>query len=183
MWLKIIGIFHFLHSPLLIAYPFVFTSPFSNLLYLNYFFSIMISYTFLDGECPISYLAKLLLDSEYIAGENISHYPEMLTIFPNNKYVHHYFFTSTTVYSFLLSNTIQRLHIPLSMLVFPFSTLTMYVLFIHNIYFQRKSIFFQSIQEITKMTLCTTLFTLSISYILYPMLFLMEDRVLPCKQP
>lgn len=172
MWLKIIGIFHFIHSPFLIVYPFVFTSSLSNLLYLNYFFGIMISYTFINGECPISYYAKLIIDSNYIAGDKVDHYPEMLTIFSNVRYVNYYFSITTTMYSISLLNVIRRLNIPFCFLVLPFLSLIKYVLFIRNIYFKRNSRGFQSIQEITKCYLLTTVSTLSISYILYPQLFL-----------
>jgi hypothetical protein len=183
MWLQIIGIFHFLHSPFLIVYPFVFNSPLSNLLYLNYFFGIMISYTFINGECPISYYSKLIIDSNYIAGDKVDYYPEMLTIFPNIRYVNYYFSITTTIYSVLLLNIIRRLNIPFCILVLPFSSLIIYVLFIRNIYFKRNSRGFQTIQEITKYQLLTTVSTLSVSYILYPQLFQQEDQVLPWIQP
>jgi len=183
MWLQIIGIFHFIHSPFLIIYPFVFTSSLSNLLYLNYFFGIMISYTFINGECPISYSAKLLIDSNYIAGDNVDYYPEMLTIFPNSRYVNYYFSITTTLYSFLLFDGIRRLNVPFCFLVLPFSSLIIYVLFIRDIYFKRNGRFFQSIQEITKYYLLTTISTLSISYILYPQLFVQGDPVPPWIQP
>jgi len=183
MWLKIIGIFHFIHSPFLIVYPFVFTSSLSYLLYLNYFFGIMTSYTFINGECPISYSAKLIIDSNYVAGDKPNYYPEMLTIFPNSRYVNYYFSVTTTIYSILLLNVIRGLNIPFCFLFLPFSSLIIYVLFIHDIYFKRNGRFFQSIQEITKCHLLTTIFTLSISYILYQPFFLKEGPVPPCIPP
>lgn len=77
MIIAIVGLFHLIHSPLLVLFPFILNNFTSDVLYVIYFFSIMFLYTFIDGECPISYMCKIAIDKKYVAGSNISHYPEM----------------------------------------------------------------------------------------------------------
>jgi hypothetical protein len=94
----------------------------------------MFSYTLINGECPISYLSKLLLYKNYEAGQNITYYPEMMFIFPNKTYITHYFTTNTILYLFSLLHVIIRQKISLIILSIPFSTLLIYFLFVHNLF-------------------------------------------------
>ena len=155
MIITIIGLFHLIHSPVLILLPFYIKNSLFDMIYINYFFLIMISYTFLNGECPISYTSKLMLNNNYIAGENICYYPEMLTVLPNNKCISYYFGAMTGLYMFSLFYVIYRSNILLCIyLLIPFFTLLIYFLFIHNILLNKRSSYFIIFQKITKYVLC-----------------------------
>ena len=118
-----IGIFHCIHAPLVV---FVFLSDYvSDNAYLNYFFGIMFLYTWLNGECPISYVCKKMIDSNYVAGQNITHYPEMAFI--PEPYIHVYFGITTAIYLLSLVNAVQRTKTYDVMVV-----LFIYFLFMHN---------------------------------------------------
>jgi hypothetical protein len=60
MILEILGIIHIIHCPLLIIYPFIIINQKIDIYYLTYFFFICFSYTFINGECPISYVSKII---------------------------------------------------------------------------------------------------------------------------
>jgi len=67
----------------------------------------MISYTYLRGECPISYIAKILDDPSYNAGDDILHYPEMYSIFtPSQTKI--YFSITTIIYIWCLAVAAYR---------------------------------------------------------------------------
>ena len=102
--ITLIGIIHFTHAPLVVL---VFLSDYvSDIVYMNYFFGIMFLYTWLNGECPISYICKKMIDATYVAGENISHYPEMAFI--QEPYIHYYFGITTAIYLLSLVNVVHR---------------------------------------------------------------------------
>ena len=99
-----IGIIHFIHAPLLV-FVFVFDHV-NKVVYMNYFFGIMFLYTWLNGECPISYMCKKMIDSNYSAGQNITYYPEMAFI--PEPYIHFYFGITTTIYLLSLANVVYH---------------------------------------------------------------------------
>jgi hypothetical protein len=111
MIVTIIGVIHFIHSPLLILFPFVIKNFILDIFYVIYFFIIMFLYTFIDGECPISYMCKLINDKNYIAGTNITYYPEMDCIIPNKTYINYYFGIMTFMYILTLFFVIFRTNI------------------------------------------------------------------------
>jgi len=95
--IAIIGLIHLFHSPLLVIFPFIFQTFTTDILYINYFFFIMFLYTFINGECPISYVCKLIMDKKYIAGSHITYYPEMECLLSKRSIVY-YFGTTTLLY-------------------------------------------------------------------------------------
>lgn len=154
-----LGIFHLIHCPLLIVYPFLFYSYTSDVLYITYFFFIMFLYTFINGECPISYLSKLIINKNYIAGDKITYYPEMKYIAINEKYTDSYFAITTTFYILILWFVISRTNIPIYFLIPSFFVLCVYFLYIRN-NILKKTKYFLLIQEITKYILLLTIFIL-----------------------
>ena len=139
----ILGIIHLVHCPCLIIYPYV-TDCF-DFLYIIYFFGILFSYTFINGECPISYIYKKWKNPEYIAGSQISDYPEMQVIL--GKMIQIYFGTNTVLYMGSLLYVIHRSNIPLSIFIIPSSSLSFYFYFI---YFYRVHPLFYIIQNMVK---------------------------------
>jgi hypothetical protein len=154
-----LGIFHLIHCPILIVYPFLFYSYTSDVLYITYFFFIMFLYTFINGECPISYLSKLIINRNYIAGDNITYYPEMKYIAINNNYTDCYFAITTTFYILTLWFVITRTIIPIYFLIPSFFVLCVYFLFIRN-NILKKTKYFSLMQKITKYILILTIFIL-----------------------
>lgn len=95
MILELLGIIHLIHCPILIAFPFIIINQKIDIFYISYFFFICLSYTFINGECPISYISRIIKKSESIR------FPEMESIIPN--YLHFYidyYFIITTKYIF-----------------------------------------------------------------------------------
>lgn len=159
MWLKLIGLFHLLHAPTLILFPFYVNNQLADIIYINYFFLIMFSYTFINGECPISYWSKKLMDSDYFAGTYIEYYPEMKMFFSTDKDIHDYFTVTTIAYLFALTYVINRTNIPAYVFVFPMITLSYYFLFIKVYDTQKETKHFIICQEITKyVTFLTNVF-------------------------
>lgn len=144
----IVGIFHLIHSPLLVIFPFLFQTFITDILYIIYFLFVMFLYTFINGECPISYTCKVMMDKTYIAGSNITYYPEMELIL-NKKSINYYFGIMTLFYIATLIMVIIRINA--FYLFFTFFILLIYYFFMHN----------QFIQEITKCTLFFTICFLS----------------------
>lgn len=149
MIITIIGLFHLIHSPLLVIFPFVFNNFTSDILYINYFFFIMFLYTFVNGECPISYVCKLMIDNKYIAGSNITYYPEMERLLSQRNIVY-YFGTTTLSYMVTLLIVIFRTN-TLHYAAFTLFILLNYYYFIHN----QGNLYI--VQEITKYTLMLTI--------------------------
>lgn len=154
-------IFHLLHSPLLVISPIVFNNELFRLIYLQYFFIVMLSYTFINGECPISYLAKIILDERYKAGENLSYYPEMVIIFKRNEYINIYFACATVVYLITLADLIFKMNIPKFPLCPAFFCTFVYFLFVRDVYFTKNHDCYPFVQGITRATLFITICNLS----------------------
>ena len=161
MFLKLVGLFHTFHSSFLILFPIFFKSIFLNIIYINYFFAIMFSYTFIQGECPISYACKKMIDGNYNAGQNLTHYPEMLEIFANEKEVQRYLFISTYLYICSLLYVINQTSLSLPILLFPFSIIFIYFLFTRISYLNNNAKVFAFVQEITKIASIVTIFYVS----------------------
>lgn len=150
MIIQILGIFHLIHSPLLILLPFLIQNFTLDIIYLIYFFFIMFLYTFIDGECPISYICKIISDKNYIAGNNITYYPEMEYILSNKIYIDYYFGIMTIMYILTLFFVIFRTNIFFYTFSFPFLILFIYFLFIRNIFLKKKRNNFYNISRIYK---------------------------------
>lgn len=153
------GFVHLIHAPILILFPFMVNNFITDILYIIYFLFIMFLYTFINGECPISYMYKLSIDKNYIAG-NIS-YPEMYFIF-NEKNTEYYFGITTTFYIASLSLVVFRTK-TFYCIIFTNIVILVYLFFIHN------NIYFEIVQEITKYVTFFTMF--------YLMGFLMQINV------
>jgi len=157
MLISIIGGLHLIHSPLLILFPFFIKNFTLDIFYIIYFFAIMLLYTFIDGECPISYICKKIKDINYTAGDNITHYPEMEYLFRDKIFIDYYFGTTTVMYILSLFFVIFRTNIFGYFLVLNFLILFIYFLFIRNIFSLKQSHFFITFQEITKYVLLLTI--------------------------
>ena len=96
---KVLGVFHLLHAPILTFIPFYVNNQLADIIYINYFFLIMFSYTFINGECPISYISKKIIDRDYFAGKDIEYYPEMRMFFNTDKDIQDYFTTTSIAMS------------------------------------------------------------------------------------
>lgn len=157
MLISIIGGFHLIHSPLLILFPFFIKNFTSDIFYIIYFFAIMLLYTFIDGECPISYVCKKIKDKNYTAGNNITHYPEMECLFHDKIFIDYYFGTTTVIYILTLFFVIFRTNTFGYVITLAFLILLIYFLFIRNIFSLKQNRFFITFQEITKYVLLLTI--------------------------
>ena len=153
MFIELLGWFHLVHCPLLILYPLVYSSLSTDVLYVKYFFLIMFSYTFIEGECPISYVAKIKLDPDYVAGTKIEYYPEMKFILQDDVYINYYFTINTILYLASLVYVSHRANIPFMFLSVPYAMLVIYFLHIRNIYFNKTKDSFSILQNLTSAVL------------------------------
>lgn len=158
MIIKAIGFAHLLHSPILILFPLYVKNLSLDILYIKYFFAIMFSYTFIHGECPISYICKIYIDKNYVAGKRISYYPEMLEVFSNEAQTLCYFFTMTVMYMFSLLCVIQRANVPFPTLAF--SSLSIYFTMLRVIKLPKKTRMYILVQNITRTILFFTIFSI-----------------------
>jgi hypothetical protein len=156
MIITIIGLFHIIHSPLLVLFPFIVKNFTFDIFYIIYFFSIMFFYTFINGECPISYACKVMIDKKYIAGSNVSYYPEMEYVLSNKKIIEYYLGTNTILYIITLFFVIFRTNTFCYLFIIVFVILLNYFLLVRN-YFPIQKKYFLLFQEITKYTLLLTI--------------------------
>jgi hypothetical protein len=122
--LKLLGIFHTIHGPLLILFPFVYEKYIFDLLYLNYFFILMFSYTILNQEYPISFLAKYIENPNFIPGTRLNYFPEMAGIYSQPTQL---FMSISIGYAFSVLYVIHRLHVPYQLLLFPATSIIFYL--------------------------------------------------------
>jgi len=106
--MKIIGIFHICHSFLLTIYPYVYDY---DVEYVNYYMWILLSYTYLNAECPISYVYKKIKDPLYIAGTTLTSFDDMYAIAPK-EYVDIYVFIMSCLSTSSLFMVLIRLKTP-----------------------------------------------------------------------
>jgi hypothetical protein len=110
----------------------------------------MLLYTFINGECPISYGYKVMMDKTYIAGSNITYYPEMELLI-SKRNIDYYFGTMTILYIVRLLMVIFRTK--------TFYLIAMLFILLNYYYFIRNqdSMDIFLVQEITKYTLGFTI--------------------------
>lgn len=144
----ILGIIHLLHCPCLILLPFLHNNHLFDILYIEYFLGIMFSYTFINGECPISYIYKKQKDPNYIPGSRITDYPEMNNLLHFSPSI--YFGTTTILYLGTLIYVIHRNNIPFSLFIIPTNSLLFYF---YIIYRYRVHPLFSVIQNFNKIIL------------------------------
>ena len=158
--MSLIGVFHFIHAPLLIVYPFVISSSDWDFAYIQYFFLIMYAYTFYNGECPISFYYKKRANPYYVAGSRITDYDEMYTICKDRTFVKKYIATTTSLYGGALLYTMRRIHITPAFTVWAALVVLIYTSAIHEVYFKRAHQLFTVVQ-----LLCRVCFVFSIFFI------------------
>jgi hypothetical protein len=109
--IQIIGWMHLSHSYLLALYPYIINNFTYDIMYINYFNCIMISYTFLNGECPICYFCKLIVMNDYKGGQDITNYIDIYSVIENKFHANFYLATMTTFYIISLFRVIERVNI------------------------------------------------------------------------
>lgn len=106
--MKIIGIFHICHSFLLSIYPFIYNY---DIEYVNYYVWILLSYTYFNAECPISYIYKKIKDPSYIAGTSLTSFDDIYAIVPK-EYANTYVFIMSCLSIYGLFIALNRLKTP-----------------------------------------------------------------------
>jgi hypothetical protein len=178
MILEILGVIHIIHSPLLFIYPLIIINQKIDIYYLTYFFFICFSYTFINGECPISYVSKIIkknhclkekcddvCENDNYVCENERNFPEMASILPIcfYPYIYYYFIVTTKIYLFSLFLVIYRNNL-YNVVYFPFSVLSIYFLFVYFFINNRLTnhflTYFKIYQQFTKVILVLTIYFL-----------------------
>jgi len=152
----VIGLFHISHSFILTIYPFLVKNFISDLLYINYFQTIMVTYTFLNGECPISCFCKNMCIGGYKAGDDVTNYLDIYTVIPNKIYANTYIVIMSTGSLFSLFNVIYRFENEdiTNVLIIDFTFLLFYFAMVHKLVTQEVyDLYFAYVQEICKIIL------------------------------
>ena len=89
------------------------------------------SYTFTNGECPITYITKLYINPMYVAGDTIHYFPEMVYYFNLTNTIRYFRYT-TIIYLCVLYHLAKRQHI-LHKLYTLSIVLSIYFLFVYKI--------------------------------------------------
>jgi 1,4-dihydroxy-2-naphthoate octaprenyltransferase len=113
----------------------------------------MFVYTFINGECPISYKCKLFINHKYNAGSDVSYYPEMEYVLQSKNLINYYFAVTTILYLLTLFFVIFRTNTFSYFLTFTFAILLFYFILIRNQNTIKQKKYFIITQEITKYTL------------------------------
>jgi len=156
--MSLIGVFHFIHAPLLVIYPLTFSSSDWDFVYIQYFFLIVYAYTFYNGECPISFYYKKRVNPYYVAGSRITNYDEMYTVCKDRTFVKKYIATMTTLYGCALLYTMRRLHITPAFTTWSSLVVLIYTSAIHEVYFKRTHQLFAFVQLICRICFMFALF-------------------------
>ena len=164
MILEILGVIHIIHYPLLIIYPFVIINQILDIYYITYFFFIFFSYTFINGENPISFISKIIgnkINFPEKKCENKINFPEIESILPTHLYpfINHYFIIISNIYLFSLFLVVYRNNL-YHIVFFPFFILFIYFLFINKLLANRLLQYFILVQQFTKFTLLFTIYFL-----------------------
>ena len=116
----------------------------------------MISYTFLNGECPISFLCKKMIYPEYQAGDNIEDYVEMYQIVSNKDYVNNYIQLMTCSYLSSLLYVIHYTNVK-SIIYVEFLLSCVYFLLTRKAFHHHIQDHFLHVQELYKISLFVTI--------------------------
>jgi hypothetical protein len=85
MLIEIVGFLHLSFAIVASFYAFLFKKSWIDYLFIFYILITMLSWTFYNGECLITYQFKKKEDPNYIAGENSNDMKDMYIIIPNTS--------------------------------------------------------------------------------------------------
>jgi hypothetical protein len=162
--LYIIGVCHISHSFILTIYPFLVKNLISDVLYINYFQGLMVTYTFLNGECPVSCFCKNICNSNYKPGDDVTNYLDIYKIISNKSYANTYLGIMTTGSLFSLFTVIYRIENEniTKILFIDFTFLFFYFAMIHKLVTQKVyHLYFVYIQEMCKIILILSIYAVN----------------------
>jgi hypothetical protein len=93
-----ISFFHWTHGPFLIILPLYLQNNKYKIIYIKYAYFILFSYTFTDGECPITYSYKKINNNSYIAGSNITDLADLYLLQIHPYYINIYIRLLSSIY-------------------------------------------------------------------------------------
>lgn len=106
---KIVGIIHLLLALYISFYGMIFSKNSFDFIYILYTILISISWTFYNGECPLTYYIKKINNDNYIAGTESTDIKDMYLAFGSKEIVYYIitislFMTSISYYLVLKRN-------------------------------------------------------------------------------
>ena len=129
--IKTVGYLHIAHTVFYITYPLWSQNVFRDLIYIDYSFFVFFTYTFYNGECPISYFCHALEDDKYISGTSIGHCVDIEYALGSKELTVYYLNTMNTFCILALFFVINRnAIIDKNVMFYTFSTAYFYSLFI-----------------------------------------------------
>jgi len=85
---KIIGLAHLLFAIFIAFYGIVFKKMWFDYVYIIYAILVLISWTYYNGECPLTYYIKKQQDNSYIAGEESTDINDMYLLFGSKDIIY-----------------------------------------------------------------------------------------------
>jgi hypothetical protein len=145
---------------------------------------VLLSWTFLNGECPITYISKLYSDPDYQAGNDNTDIEDILFIFGGNELLQNIFIKSAllaiAVSLFIL---LKRNNCPIYVYGLTPAVFLAYIFsfryftdIVHNIYFHR---FQECIKVFLVFVICTTVYCSWPSLINNPVLNIIPFSIRP----
>jgi hypothetical protein len=95
---KYVGLLHLFFSILISSYGILFKKSWLDYTYICYTVVVLISWTFFNGECALTYYIKKKANKNYIAGEESTDLKDMYLLF-GSKNIAYYFITFFTFVS------------------------------------------------------------------------------------
>jgi hypothetical protein len=85
---QVIGIFHALFAIAISFYGIIFRKSWFDVLFVLYTLIVLISWTFYNGDCPLTYYIKKDYNQNYVAGEDPTDLQDMYLVFGNKEIVY-----------------------------------------------------------------------------------------------
>lgn len=146
---KIIGVLHIIFATLISFYGFIFKKSWFDYVFIFYNIIIVLSWTFYNGECLITYYIKKYYDNNYISGKDPTDLKDMYLLFGNKYYT--FLIVSSTILINVLSEYIvlkrngyssfEYIGIPLSHLMYTIALRTFKKLYENNLFLYIQNFF------------------------------------------
>lgn len=91
---KYIGLLHLIFALFISLYGFIFKKNSFDYIYILYICLVIVSWTFYNGECPLTYYIKKQQNNKYIAGKDSTDLTDMYLLFGSKKIVDGFIFVS-----------------------------------------------------------------------------------------
>jgi hypothetical protein len=109
---KLIGVLHTIYAVFISFYGLIFKKNWFDYIYLFFTIVVLISWTFYNGECVLTYLIKKNKDKNYIAGTESTDLTDMYLVFGSKEIVYFIVTISLFIHAISLYLVLKRNNYP-----------------------------------------------------------------------